>query len=51
MEPDLGSHPVWPTIPRVKEVYEQVDRDSSEYGKVCAVTRERNGEICGEGYG
>lgn len=50
MESDLGSHSVWPTIPRVKEVYEQVDWDASEYGKIRAVTREGNGKVCREGH-
>ena len=51
MEPDLGPHPIWSTIPGVKEIYEQVDGDSGEYGKVRAVAREGNGKVCGEGYG
>ena len=51
MESALGSHPVRPTVPRVKEAHEPVNWDASECGKIRAITRKGNGKVFCEGRG
>ena len=51
VESILGSHPVRSTVPGTQEACEQIDRDAGEYGEICVVTGEGDGQVSGESYG